>query len=124
MPHEPRPREPHSSSSIFIGYFKVLPLPPTMKNSRTSLESSHIPPVPKSSVAQFRMPPAPRSLKKQDLRTEFSIDTGTHADAVVPHIVVKDIEPTRNRSDSILLMTVLFVLSIVACALGAIVFLS
>ncbi|MBT3210525.1 MAG: hypothetical protein HOK57_04635 [Planctomycetaceae bacterium] len=95
-----------------------------MKDLRTPLESSLIPPVPKNSVTQFRMPPAPQSLKEQDLRTEFSIDTGTHADAVRPSIVIKDIEPTRKRSDSTLLIIILCALSIVACALGAIVFFS
>lgn len=95
-----------------------------MKDVRTPLESSPIPTVPKNSVPQFRMPPAPRSLQKQELRTEFSIDTGTHADAVRPQIVIKDIEPTRKRSDLTLLIIILCTLSIVACALGAIVFFS
>ena len=78
----------------------------------------------KNHATQFRMPPTPRSLQKQDLRTGFSIDTGTHADVVRPRIVIKDIEPTRKRSDSILLIIILSTLSIVACALGAIVFFS
>ena len=95
-----------------------------MKDVRTPLESGSIPTVLKNPVPQFRMPPAPRSLQKQDLRTEFSIDTGTHADAVRPRIVIKDIEPTRKRSDSTLLIVILSTLSIVACALGAIVFFS
>ncbi len=109
---------------LFTENYKALPLPLPMKNLRTPPGSSFIPPAPKNSVTQFKMPPAPRSLHKHDLRTEFSIDTGTQADVVRPKIVIKDIEPTRKRSDSTLLIVILCTLSIVACALGAIVFFS
>ena len=95
-----------------------------MQDSQIPLKSSLISPEPKTPAIQFRMPPAPRSLKKQDLRTEFSIDTSTQTDAVRPRIEIKNIEPTRKRSDSTLLIIILFVLTIVTCALGATVFFS
>ena len=96
-----------------------------MQDSRTpSREQSSFHRYRKALLAQFRMPPAPRSLKKQDLRTEFSIDTSTQTDAVRPRIEIKNIEPTRKRSDSTLLIIILFVLTVVTCALGATVFFS
>ena len=95
-----------------------------MQNSRVPLKSSLISPAPKTPAIQFRMPPAPRSLKKQDLRTEFSINTSTQTDAVRPRIEIKNIKPTRRRSDSTLLIIILVVLTVVTCALAATVFFS
>ena len=95
-----------------------------MQNSRVPPKSSLISPAPKTPAIQFRMPPAPRSLKKQDLRTEFSINTSTETDAVRPRIEIKNIKPTRKRSDSTLLIIILVVLTVLTCALAATVFFS
>ena len=95
-----------------------------MQDSRPPSADEAIPPVPKSASEKFAMPPLPRSLQEQAVGTIFSIDTGNQTLPAQPNIVIKTIKPTKKQSDSKLLLLILLALSLIACALGAIVFLS
>lgn len=100
-----------------------------MQNSRHPTADQVVPPVPRSTAENFAMPPPPQSLQEQAVGEIFSIETDnqlqpTQLQPAQPNIVIKTIEPTRKQSDSKLLLLILLILSLIACALGAIVFLS
>ncbi|MDG1991057.1 MAG: hypothetical protein P8J43_01195 [Pirellulales bacterium] len=95
-----------------------------MQNSRHPTADQVIPPVLKSAAEHFSMPPLPRSLQEQAVGGIFSIEIDNQIQPAQPNIVIKTIEPTRRQSDSKLLLLILLILSLIACVLGAIVFLS
>ena len=80
--------------------------------------------MPKKASENFAMPPLPRSLQEQAVGAIFSIETDNQTLPAHPNIVIKTIKPTKKQSDSKLLLLILLALSLIACALGAIVFLS
>ncbi|MEO2000981.1 MAG: hypothetical protein ABGW75_05090 [Pirellulales bacterium] len=103
----------------------LAPEPSTdMHDSRPLPTDKIIPPVPKSAAGKFAMPPPPQSLQDQIAGPIFSIETATQTESAEPKIVIKTIEHSRKRSDPKLVLFILLVLSLIACALGTIVFLS
>ena len=95
-----------------------------MQDSRPPIADQAIPPVPKSVSEKFAMPPLPRSLQEQAVGAIFSIETDHQTLPAQPNIVIKTTKPTKKQSDSKLLSLILLTLSLIACVLGAIVFLS
>ena len=95
-----------------------------MQDSRPPTADQAIPPVPKSASENFAMPPLPRSLQEQEVGAIFSIETDNQTLPSQPNIVIKTIKPAKKQSDSKLLLLILLALSLIACVLGSIVFLS
>ena len=65
----------------------------------------------------------PQTLQELAAGPIFSIETDNPTESAQPSIVIKPIATNRKRSDSKLLLLILLTLSLVTCALGAIVFL-
>ena len=94
-----------------------------MHDSRPPPADQVIPPVRTTGAENFAMPPLPRTLQELAAGPIFSIETDNPTESAQPSIVIKPIEPSRKQSDSKLLLLILLTLSLVTCALGAIVFL-
>ncbi len=94
-----------------------------MHDSRPSSADQVIPPVPTTGTENFAMPPPPRTLQELAAGPIFSIETDNPTESAQPSFVIKSIATNRKRSDSKLLLLILLTLSLVTCALGAIVFL-
>ena len=94
-----------------------------MHDSRPPPADQVIPPVRTTGAENFAMPPPPQTLQELAAGPIFSIETDNPTESAQPSIVIKPIATNRKRSDSKLLLLILLTLSLVTCALGAIVFL-
>ena len=94
-----------------------------MHDSRPSSADQVIPPVPTTGAENFAMPPPPQTLQELAAGPIFSIETDNPTESAQPSIDIKPSATNRKRSDSKLLLLILLTLSLVTCALGAIVFL-
>ena len=94
-----------------------------MYHSHPPDENQNITPVPKSATQKFAMPPLPRSIQAQSIEPFFSITTEARDQRAPKKNRKKTIKTSRKRSDLIFLLSILLLLFVIVCALGAIVFL-
>ena len=94
-----------------------------MHHSHSPTAGQPIPPVPESTGQNFAMPPVPRSIQAQSIEPFFSITTEARDQRAPKKNRKKTIKTSRKRSDLIFLLSILLLLFVIVCALGAIVFL-